>query len=59
MMLDSFRNFAYVTIYLRLKSFTWKRDCPISLELQTSQNLPGTSRNLLQSSAEFRVSFPA
>ena len=58
-MLDSFRNFAYVTIYLHLKSFNWERDCPISLKLQTSRNLQGTSKNLLQSSAEFRVSFPA
>ena len=59
MMLDSFRNFAYVTIYLHLKSFTWKRDCPISLKPETSQNLQGTSKNLLQSFAEFHLSFSA
>ena len=29
-MLNSFRNFAYVSNYLHLKSFAWKRDCPIS-----------------------------
>ena len=27
---DSFQNFAYVSNYLHLKSFTWKRDYPIS-----------------------------
>ena len=27
---DSFRNFAYLSSYLRLKSFAWKRDCVIS-----------------------------
>ena len=29
--LDSFQSFVYVSNYLHLKSFTWKRDCPISL----------------------------
>ena len=28
--LDGFRNFAYVSSYLHLKSFEWKRDCPMS-----------------------------
>ena len=36
-MLNSFRNFAYVSNYLHLKSFAWKRDCPISSKQQTSQ----------------------
>ena len=32
-----FENFAYVSSYLHLKSFAWKRDCPISSKLQTSR----------------------
>ena len=32
-----FENFAYVCNYLHLKSFAWKRDCPISSKLQTSR----------------------
>ena len=32
--LDSFPSFAYVSSYLRLKSFAWKRDCAISSKLQ-------------------------
>ena len=39
--LDSVRNFVYVSIYLHLKSFAWKRDCPISSKLQTSRSRPG------------------
>ena len=35
--LDSFRNFVYVSNYVHLKSFAWKRDCPISLKLQMSR----------------------
>ena len=35
---DSFRKFAYVSSYLHLKSFAWKRDCPISSKLQTSHS---------------------
>ena len=34
-MLDSFRNFAYVSSYLHLKSFAWKRDCVISSKLKS------------------------
>ena len=45
--LDSFRNFANVSSYLHLKSFAWKRDCPISSKLQTSR---GSPRSILQSS---------
>ena len=26
----TFRNFAHVSGYLHLKSFAWKKDCPIS-----------------------------
>ena len=51
-----FLNFAYVRKYLHLKSFTWKRDCPISSKLQTSQVDQGHSKKLLQSST--RVSLP-
>ena len=29
-----FENFAYVSSYLHLKSFAWKRDCPISSKLR-------------------------
>ena len=36
--LGSFRNFAYVSSYLRLKNFTWKRDCAISPKLETPRN---------------------
>ena len=35
--LDTFRNFAYVSSYLRLKSSAWKRDCLISPEVQRPQ----------------------
>ena len=34
---DSFRNFAYVSSYLRLKTFAWKRDYVISQKLQMPQ----------------------
>ena len=34
--LDSFRNFVYVSNYVHLKSFAWKRDCPTSLKLQVT-----------------------
>ena len=34
---DSFRNFAYVSSYLRLKTFAWKRDYVISPKVQTPQ----------------------
>ena len=34
---DIFRNFAYVSSYLHLKSFVWKRDCTITLKLKKSQ----------------------
>ena len=33
----SFRNFAYVSSYLRLKTFAWKRDYVISQKLQMPQ----------------------
>ena len=35
--LESFRNFAYVSSYLHLKSFAWKRDYVISQKLQRPQ----------------------
>ena len=35
--LESFRNFAYVSSYLHLKSFAWKGDYVISQKLQMSQ----------------------
>ena len=35
--LDSFRNFAYVSSYLRLNSLSWKRDYLISRKVQTPQ----------------------
>ena len=35
--LESFRNFAYVSSYLHLKSFAWKRDYAISQELKIPQ----------------------
>ena len=38
--LGSLQNFAYVSSYLNLKSFTWKRDCPMSSELQMSWSCP-------------------
>ena len=34
--LDSFQNVAYAKSYLHLKSFAWKKDCPISSKLQMS-----------------------
>ena len=37
-MLDSFRNFAYVSSYLRLSIFAWKRDYLISEELHTPES---------------------
>ena len=39
--LDSFRNFAYASSYLHLKSFAWKQDYVISQKLQMSQSLSG------------------
>ena len=38
--LNSFRNFVYVCNYVNLKSFAWKRDSPISSELQMSKVQP-------------------
>ena len=35
--LESFENFAYVSSYLHLKSFAWKRDYAISQELKIPQ----------------------
>ena len=37
--LESFRNFAYVSSYLHLKSFAWKRDYLISQKLQMPKTL--------------------
>ena len=37
--LDSFRNFVYVSSYLRLKRFSWKRDYVISQKVQMPQTL--------------------
>ena len=39
-MLDSFRNFVYLSNHVHLKSFAWKPDCPISSKLQTSRIWP-------------------
>ena len=35
--LESFQNFPYVSSYLYLKSFAWKRDYKISQKLQMPQ----------------------
>ena len=45
--MDSFRNFVYVGNYVHLKSFAWKRDCPISSKLQTSWIWPRTFNKTL------------
>ena len=37
--LESFRNFAYATSFLRLKGFTWKRDYLISQKIQMPKTL--------------------
>ena len=37
---DGFRNFPYVSSYLRLKTFAWKRDYIISQKLQMPQTSP-------------------
>ena len=37
---DSFPNFAYVSSYLRLKTFAWKRDYVISQKLKMPQTSP-------------------
>ena len=36
--LDNFRKFANISSHSHLKSFAWKRYCPISSKLQTSQS---------------------
>ena len=43
---ESFRNFVYVSNYVHLKSFPWKRDCLISSKLQTKV-IQGHSTKLL------------
>ena len=45
--LESFRNFAYVSSYLHLKSFAWKRDYLISQKLQMPKTLSSHSKKLL------------
>ena len=37
--LESFRNLSYVSSYLHLKSFAWKRDCLISQKVQMPKTL--------------------
>ena len=39
-MLDSFQNFVYGSNYVHLKSFAWRRDCPMSSKLQGSRIWP-------------------
>ena len=49
----SFQGSAYVRSYLHLKSFGWKRDCPIFSKLETSKVDQDHSRKLLQSSTSY------
>ena len=51
--MDSFRNFVYVSNYVHLKSFAWKRDCPISSKLQTSQIWPRSFNKALIDSTSY------
>ena len=44
---DSFRNFVCVSNYVHVKSFAWKRGCPISSKLQTSRIWPRQFRKAL------------
>ena len=46
-MLDSFRDFACIRSYLHLKSFTWKKDIPISSNYKRKEVEHGHSRKLL------------
>ena len=48
--MESFRNFAYVSSYLHLKSFAWKRDYVISQKLQMPQTW---SRSFWKALVEF------
>ena len=36
--LDIFQNFTYVSSYLHLKSFAWKRGCTISANVKLPQS---------------------
>ena len=51
--LNSFRNFVYVSSYLHLNTFTWKRDYIISQKLQMPQVYPNHSKKLLLRSVGF------
>ena len=51
--MDSFRNFVCVSNYMHLKSFVWKRNCPISSELQTSRIWPRSFNKTLKSSTSY------
>ena len=45
--LDSFRNFAYLSSYLHLKSFAWKQDCQYPQNYKRHVVNQGYSRKLL------------
>ena len=54
------RKFAYASSYLHLKSFAWKKDCPIYSSLQTSESLPRPfQKALIELYKSLPASFPA
>ena len=48
--MDIFQKFSYVSSYLHLRSFAWKRGCTISSKVKMPQGWLTHSQKLLQSS---------
>ena len=46
-MFDCFQNSIYVSNYLHLKTFAWKRDCPIFSKVQASRIWPRSFKKAL------------